>query len=172
MMNRVILVGRLTKDPELRYTPSGAAVATFTLAINRTFTNQQGEREADFINVVVWRRQAENAANFLKKGSLAGVDGRLQSRSYEGQDGRRVYVTEVVAESVQFLEPKGGGGGQQRDNGNGNFTEHQNRQSESNFRNNDHNDNRQPGGGYTRIDDDPFANNGETIDISDDDLPF
>lgn len=102
MMNRVILVGRLTKDPELRYTPSGAAVATFTLAVNRTFTNQQGEREADFINCVVWRRQAENAANFLKKGSLAGVDGRLQSRSYEGQDGRRVYVTEVVAESVQF----------------------------------------------------------------------
>ncbi|WVE36922.1 single-stranded DNA-binding protein SsbA, partial [Priestia megaterium] len=89
MMNRVILVGRLTKDPELRYTPSGAAVATFTLAVNRTFTNQQGEREADFINCVVWRRQAENAANFLKKGSLAGVDGRLQSRSYEGQDGRR-----------------------------------------------------------------------------------
>jgi single-strand DNA-binding protein len=110
MMNRVILVGRLTKDPELRYTPSGVAVATFTLAVNRTFTNQQGEREADFINCVVWKRAAENAANFLKKGSLAGVDGRLQSRSYEGQDGRRVFVTEVVAESVQFLEPKQGGG--------------------------------------------------------------
>jgi single-strand DNA-binding protein len=110
MMNRVILVGRLTKDPELRYTPSGAAVATFTLAVNRTFTNQQGEREADFLNIVVWKRAAENAANFLKKGSLAGVDGRLQSRSYEGQDGRRVFVTEVVAESVQFLEPKQGGG--------------------------------------------------------------
>lgn len=112
MMNRVILVGRLTKDPELRYTPSGAAVATFTLAVNRTFTNQQGEREADFINCVVWRKAAENSANFLKKGSLAGVDGKLQSRSYE-QDGRRVFVTEVVAESVQFLEPKSGGGSQQ-----------------------------------------------------------
>lgn len=112
-MNRVILVGRLTKDPELRYTPSGAAVATFTLAVNRTFTNQSGEREADFINCVVWKRAAENAANFLKKGSLAGVDGRLQSRSYEGQDGRRVFVTEVVAESVQFLDPKGSGGSQQ-----------------------------------------------------------
>jgi single-strand DNA-binding protein len=111
MMNRTLLVGRLTRDPELRYTPSGAAVATFTLAVNRTFTNQQGEREADFINCVVWKRAAENAANFLKKGSLAGVDGRLQSRSYEGQDGKRVFVTEVVAESVQFLEPKQGGGG-------------------------------------------------------------
>ncbi len=111
MLNRVVLVGRLTKDPELRYTPSGAAVATFTLAVNRTFTNQQGEREADFINCVVWRRQAENVANFLKKGSLAGVDGRLQTRSYENQQGQRVYVTEVQAESVQFLEPKGGGSG-------------------------------------------------------------
>jgi single-strand DNA-binding protein len=109
-MNRVILVGRLTKDVELRYTETGNAVASFTLAVNRTFTNQAGEREADFINVVVWRRQAENAANFLKKGSLAGVDGRLQSRSYEGQDGKKVFVTEVVAESVQFLEPKGNGG--------------------------------------------------------------
>ncbi|WP_088816341.1 MULTISPECIES: single-stranded DNA-binding protein [Listeria] len=109
MMNRVLLVGRLTKDPELRYTPSGVAVCTFTLAVNRAFTNQQGEREADFINCVVWRRPAENVANFLKKGSLAGVDGRLQSRHYEGQDGKRVYVTEVVAESVQFLEPQGKG---------------------------------------------------------------
>ncbi|MED4587837.1 single-stranded DNA-binding protein [Priestia flexa] len=166
MMNRVILVGRLTKDPELRYTPNGAAVATFTLAVNRAFTNQQGERETDFINCVVWRRPAENVANFLKKGSLAGVDGRLQSRSYEGQDGRRVYVTEVVAESVQFLEPKSGGGDMQRNNfantggsGQGSpFGDNQNRNSGNQ--------------GYTRVDNDPFANNGETIDISDDDLPF
>lgn len=106
MLNRVVLVGRLTKDPELRYTPNGAAVATFTLAVNRTFTNQSGEREADFINCVTWRRQAENVANFLKKGSLAGVDGRLQTRNYENQQGQRVFVTEVQAESVQFLEPK------------------------------------------------------------------
>jgi single-strand DNA-binding protein len=122
MMNRVVLVGRLTKDPELRYTPSGVAVATFTLAVNRTFTNQQGEREADFINCVIWKRPAENVANFLKKGSLAGVDGRIQSRSYEGQDGKRVYVTEVVCESVQFLEPKGsntGGGGNYNEGGRG-----------------------------------------------------
>ncbi len=81
MMNRVVLVGRLTKDPELRYTPAGVAVATFTLAVNRTFTNQNGEREADFIQCVVWRKPAENVANFLKKGSLAGVDGRIQTRN-------------------------------------------------------------------------------------------
>ena len=114
MMNRVVLVGRLTKDPELRYTPNGVAVATFTLAVNRNFSNQQGEREADFINCVVWRKPAENVANFLKKGSLAGVDGRVQTRNYEGQDGKRVYVTEIVAESVQFLEPKGGSAGERK----------------------------------------------------------
>ena len=96
MINRVVLVGRLTKDPDLRYTPSGAAVARFTLAVNRTFSNAQGEREADFINCTVWRKQAENTANFLKKGSLAGVEGRIQTGSYEGQDGKRVYTTEVV----------------------------------------------------------------------------
>ena len=106
MINRVVLVGRLTKDPEYRTTPSGVSVATFTLAVNRTFTNAQGEREADFINVVVFRRQAENVNNYLFKGSLAGVDGRIQSRSYENQEGRRIFVTEVVADSVQFLEPK------------------------------------------------------------------
>ena len=106
MINRVVLVGRLTKDPEYRSTPSGVSVATFTLAVNRTFTNAQGEREADFINVVVFRRQAENVNNYLSKGSLAGVDGRIQSRSYENQEGRRIFVTEVVADSVQFLEPK------------------------------------------------------------------
>ena len=105
MINRVVLVGRLTKDPEYRTTPSGVSVATFTLAVNRTFTNAQ-EREADFINVVVFRRQAENVNNYLFKGSLAGVDGRIQSRSYENQEGRRIFVTEVVADSVQFLEPK------------------------------------------------------------------
>jgi single-strand DNA-binding protein len=119
MMNRVILVGRLTADPTLRYTPAGVAVASFTLAVNRSFTNANGEREADFINCVVWRKPAENVANYLKKGSLAGVDGRIQTRSYEGQDGKRVYVTEVMAESVQFLEPKGNGSGQQNNSSQG-----------------------------------------------------
>lgn len=109
MINRVVLVGRLTKDPDLRYLSNGTPVATFTLAVNRTFSNQQGEKEADFINCVIWRKPAENVANFLKKGSLTGVDGRIQTRSYDGQDGKKVYVTEVVADSVQFLEPKGNG---------------------------------------------------------------
>ena len=110
MINRVVLVGRLTKDPELKYTPSGIAMARFTLAVNRTFTNQQGEKEADFINCLVWRKQAENTANYLKKGSLAGVEGRIQTGSYEGQDGKRVYTTDVVVDSVQFLEPRNGTG--------------------------------------------------------------
>jgi single-strand DNA-binding protein len=106
MINRVVLVGRLTKDPEFRTTPSGVNVANFTIAVNRTFTNSQGEREADFINVVVFRKQAENVNNYLSKGSLVGFDGRMQSRSYENKEGQRVFVTEVVADSVQFLEPK------------------------------------------------------------------
>ncbi|HDF6530572.1 TPA: single-stranded DNA-binding protein [Staphylococcus aureus] len=106
MLNRTVLVGRLTKDPELRSTPNGVNVGTFTLAVNRTFTNAQGEREADFINVVVFKKQAENVKNYLSKGSLAGVGGRLQTRSYDNKEGRRVFVTEVVADSVQFLEPK------------------------------------------------------------------
>lgn len=114
MLNRVVLVGRLVKDPDLRFTGNGIAVTTFTLAVNRTYTNQQGEREADFINCVAWRKQAENVANYLKKGSLAGVDGRIQTRNFEGQDGRRIYVTEILAESVQFLDSKGKGQGEQQ----------------------------------------------------------
>lgn len=168
-MNRVVLVGRLTKDPELRYTPNGVAVATFTLAVNRTFTNQQGERETDFINCVIWRRPAENVANFLKKGSLAGVDGRLQTRNYEGQDGRRVYVTEVLAESVQFLEPKNASGGNS-----GNFGAPREQDFPFGNNNNQNQFQQQPNRnnqGHTRIDEDPFANDGQ-IDISDDDLPF
>lgn len=109
MINRTVLVGRLTKDPELKYTPSGVAVARFTLAVNRSFNNAQGEKEADFINIQVWRKPAENAANFLKKGSLAGIEGRIQTGSYDGADGKKVYTTEVVADSVQFLEPKSNG---------------------------------------------------------------
>ena len=106
MINRVVLVGRLTRDPDLRYTSNGTAVVNFTLAVNRTFKNSQGEQEADFINCQAWRTTAENVAQYLRKGSLAGIDGRIQTRSYENDEGRRVYVTEVVADSVQFLEPK------------------------------------------------------------------
>ena len=104
MINNVVLVGRMVRDAELRYTSSNVAVATFTLAVNRTFKSQNGEREADFINVVMWRQQAENLANWAKKGSLVGITGRIQTRSYDNQQGQRVYVTEVVAENFQMLE--------------------------------------------------------------------
>lgn len=106
MLNSVCLVGRLTKDPELRYTPNNRAVATFSLAVNRNFKSQNGEREADFINCVIWRQQAENLANWAKKGALIGITGRIQTRSYENQQGQRVYVTEVVADNFQLLESR------------------------------------------------------------------
>lgn len=106
MINNVVLVGRLTRDPELRYTPSNVAVATFSLAVNRNFKNQAGDREADFISCIMWRQQAENFANWCKKGNLVGITGRIQTRSYDNQHGQRVYVTEVVAESFQTLEKK------------------------------------------------------------------
>ena len=112
MLNRVILIGRLTKDPELRYTPNGTAVATFTLAVNRSRANQEGERETDFIPVVVWQKQAENCANYIGKGSLIAVDGRLQVRTFDGKDGQRRWITEVVAENVRFLDRREGVGSQ------------------------------------------------------------
>ncbi|WP_251554422.1 single-stranded DNA-binding protein [Neobacillus muris] len=167
MMNRVVLVGRLTKDPELRYTPSGVAVATFSLAVNRPFSNQQGERETDFINCVVWRKPAENVANFLKKGSLAGVDGRIQTRNYEAQDGRRVYVTEVLAESVQFLEPKNASSANRNDNDHFGAPPREPQGAPFGNQNQRPNNNQ----GYTKVNDDPFGGSGQ-IDISDDDLPF
>lgn len=106
MINNVVLVGRMTKDAELRRTPSNVAVATFTLAVNRPFKNEAGEREADFIQCVIWRQSAENLANWAKKGSQIGITGRIQTRNYEGNDGKRVYVTEVVAETVMLLDSK------------------------------------------------------------------
>ena len=109
MMNVVVLIGRLTKDPELRYTPSGKAVCQFRLAVDRGTSSAQGEKEADFFDVVVWEKQAENCANYLSKGRLVAVNGRLQSRSYDAQDGTRRTVTEVVARDVRFLERKQGG---------------------------------------------------------------
>lgn len=104
MLNSVILIGRLVRDPELKYTPAGIAVASFRIAVDRPFTNQQGEREADFIDVVVWRREAETVANHLTKGRLVAVQGRLQVRSYETSEGQRRRVSEVVANSVRFLD--------------------------------------------------------------------
>ena len=106
MINNVVLVGRMTRDAELHYTPQNLAVATFTLAVNRNFKNQSGEREADFINVVIWRQQAENLANWTKKGALIGITGRIQTRNYDNQQGQRVYVTEVVADNFQLLESR------------------------------------------------------------------
>lgn len=106
MINSVVLVGRMVKDADLRYTAQGQAVATFSLAVNRNFKSQNGEREADFISCVIWKKQAENLANWAKKGTLVGIEGRIQTRNYENSQGQRVYVTEVVAESFQVLEKK------------------------------------------------------------------
>lgn len=104
MLNKAILIGRLTADPELRYTQSGTAVANFRIAVDRPYTNQTGERETDFIPIVVWDKLAENCANFLAKGRLVAIDGRIQVRSYDAQDGTRRWVTEVVANDVRFLD--------------------------------------------------------------------
>lgn len=106
MINNVVLIGRLTRDVELRYTPSNIANATFNLAVNRNFKNAAGEREADFINCVMWGEQADRLANWTRKGMLIGITGRIQTRNYENQQGQRVYVTEVVANSFQILEKR------------------------------------------------------------------
>lgn len=166
MINRVVLEGRLTRDPELKYTTNGVAVASFTLAVNRQFTNSQGEREADFINCVIWRKAAENFANLVHKGLLIGIDGRLQTRNYENQQGQRVYVTEVVVDNFSKLEWDGskpadsqknnyGGGNGSSNNANPNQAPSYNKSKNSN----------------TNMSD-PFADNSKPIDISDDSLPF
>lgn len=154
-MNRVDLVGRLTRDPELRYTPStNRPVASFTVAVNRNFTNANGEKEADFISCVVWDKQAENLAKYQKKGNLISVEGRIQTRNYDGEDGKKVYVTEVVANNISYLESK-------KDNSN----------------NMNSLENSIPSGSVKAeevdnfpMENDPFANNQTTI--SDNDLPF
>ncbi|MCD8770819.1 single-stranded DNA-binding protein [Mammaliicoccus sciuri] len=163
MINRTVLVGRLVRDPEYRTTPSGVQVATFTLAVNRTFTNQQGEREADYINCVVFRKTAENVNQYLSKGKLAGVDGRLQSRSYENNEGKKVYVTEVVCDNVQFLEPK------DSQNGSNSYQNGTSYQKGDNYTQN--NQNVQQGQNKAKYDqqNNPF-NNGS--DFDDTDLPF
>lgn len=123
MLNLVVLIGRLTRDPEIKYTPSGAAVASFTIAVDRKFKNAKGEKEADFIRIVVWRKLAEICSEQLSKGRLIAVDGRLQVRSYDGQDGQRKSISEVVAEDIRFLDwPKDGqerGQGRDAQRGNG-----------------------------------------------------
>lgn len=143
MINNTVLVGRMVRDAELKYTPSNQAVATFTLAVNRNFKSQNGEREADFINCVIWRQQAENLANWAKKGALIGITGRIQTRNFENQQGQRVYVTEVVADSFQLLE----------------FNKQNNQGQSQSY-------NQQPDFGRNE----PMQSN--PMDISDDDLPF
>ena len=146
MINNVVLAGRLTRDPELKYTTTGTATATFTLAVTRDFNNANGEKESDFINCVVWRKTAETLANYAKKGSLIDVIGRIQTRNYENQQGQKVYVTEVVVEKFHFLEKRDDGQTQRTTN---------NTQTNQNTTN------------QTR---DPFA--GSSIDLTDEDLPF
>lgn len=153
MINRSVLVGRLTRDPELRYTNGGAAVATFTIAVNRQFTNQNGEREADFINCVIWRKAAENFTTFTHKGSLIGIDGHIQTRNYENQQGTRIYVTEVVVDNFSLLESRAESEHHQSANSNGHSS------NNSNNRKYDNNQNQ-------------YGNNGGQIDITDNDLPF
>ena len=174
MINNVVLVGRMTRDAELRYTPSNQAVATFTLAVNRNFKNQAGEREADFINCVIWRQQAENLANWAKKGTLVGITGRIQTRNYENQQGQRVYVTEVVADNFQLLESRSANE-QRRGNDSGDYSSNNQSSFGNNNNNNNQNNNQssQPSSGmpsFDRDNSDPFG--GSTLDISDDDLPF
>ena len=170
MINNVVLVGRLIKDPDLRYTANGTGVATFTLAVNRNFTNQSGNREADFINCVIWRKSAETLANYARKGTLLGVTGRIQTRNYENQQGQRVYVTEVVAENFQLLESRNASEQRQQNpsNSNDNF-----QGGSNNFNNNNYDQSSQSAKNtmpdFDR-DSDPFS--GSSIDISDDDLPF
>ena len=143
MLNRVILIGRLTRDPDMRYLPNGTAVTSFTLAVDRPFTNSSGEKEADFINIVTWRQLAEVCANYLRKGRLCAVEGRIQVRNYDNNEGRRVYVTEVVADNVRFLERA---------------QENSGTHSKSNSMN--------------LYGDDSFRGYGKPIEISEDDLPF
>ena len=161
-MNKVFLIGRLTRDPELRYTGSNIPVATFSLAVNRNFSNQNGEREADFFNIVVWRKQAENCKNYLNQGSQVAIEGRLQSRSYDDKDGSKRYVTEVVADNVEFLGSKNSSNNSNNMNSSAN-----NNAGPSPY---DFGDNQEPKG--TDVDSNPFADFGANIEISDDELPF
>lgn len=176
MINRVVLVGHLTRDPELRYTTNGAAVASFTVAVNRTFTNAQGERKADFINCTIWRKAAENFANLVHKGSLVGIDGRIQTRNYDNQQGQRVYVTEVVVENFSLLESRSES--EKRSSGNGsnnpdsNQAPNYNQQNQSNQTSYGNNNNNNQSNNSNNNMGDPFADNSKPIDISDDDLPF
>ena len=154
-MNKAILIGRLTRDPELRTTPTGRNVCQFSVAVNRTFTNANGEREADFINCVVWDKQAENLSKYQKKGNQIAVEGRIQTRNYDDKDGKRVYVTEILATNISFLDAKG------TSNGGGSFNNMPEPPMEDNTN-----------ATTVSVDKDPFEAFGDSIEISDNDLPF
>lgn len=166
MINRGVLTGRLTKDAELRTTQSGLSVATFTLAVNR---HSKTKGDADFINCVIWRKAAENFCNFTSKGSLVGIDGRIQTRNYENQNGQKVYVTEIVVDSFSLLESKkdrlanNNNGNNSNYDANTNNNGFSNTTTNTNYISNSSNDSKAP---------DPFAESGDSIDITDDDLPF
>ncbi len=147
-MNKAIIIGRLTKDPEMRTTTSGVNSTTFTVAVSRNYTGANGERETDFLNCVAWRKQAENIAKYCTKGTQVAVEGRIQTRSYDAQDGTKRYVTEIIADNVTFLSTKGGTGS-----------------ADNNFVGND-------APATTDISEDPFKDFGEEVALSDDDLPF
>ncbi|MFI3307023.1 MAG: single-stranded DNA-binding protein [Mycoplasmatota bacterium] len=149
-MNKVMLIGRITTKPELRYTSSNLPFTRFSVAINRTFSNQQGQRETDFINVVVWRKQAENVCNFLNKGSQVAIEGRLQSGSYDDKDGKKVYTLDVQADNVQFLESKSQS--QTRDSNPSPYDYQNNQGYQSN---------------NVNVDNDPFADFGDSVAIDD-----
>lgn len=146
-MNRVMLIGRLTAKPELRYTASNVPFARFSLAVNRTFSNGNGERQTDFLNIIVWRKQAENVCNYLNKGSLVSVEGRIQTGSYDDKDGNKRYTTDIVADSVQFLESKG-----QSNGSNDNVTPYDYQEAPSND---------------VDVENDPFADFGDSVSIDD-----
>ncbi len=157
-MNKAILIGRLTRDPELRTTPTGRNVCQFSVAVNRTYTNANGEREADFINCVVWDKQAENLVKYQKKGNQIAVEGRIQTRNYDDNNGKKVYVTEVLASNISFLDAKGSSSNSSFNN----LPEppmQDSMQEESSME-------------TVSVEKDPFEAFGDSIEISDNDLPF
>lgn len=169
MINNVVLVGRLTRPVELTYTSNGTAVGRFSIAVDRRFQNQNGERETDFINCVMWRKAAENFANFTRKGSLVGIEGRIQTRNYENPQGQRVYVTEVVAENFSLLESRSVT--EQRPIGDtgSNYSAPSSNQYQTRG---NYNQTSAPSSSFGNAPADPFLSSGDSIDISDDDLPF
>ena len=167
MMNKAILIGRLTRDPELRRSNSGMAICSFSIAVNRGTTNQNGERETDFINVVCFDKQAENLCRYMTKGRLISVDGRIQTRSYDNQEGKKVYVTEVVANNIQYLESKSSLSNQSSQNYSAPQTSSTNDVSPFDFEQSS-----APSQPTVEIDEDPFASFGQQVEISDNDLPF